>query len=60
LSDEEKQELTNVMSKLGKLTANQLGELSHQDVPWIVTEENDIIDYDLVFYRKPEMIQKVE
>ena len=42
------------LDKYSDKTANQLSEFSHRDVPWIGTEEKEIIDYESVFYRTPE------
>lgn len=33
--------------------ASQISEYSHQDIPYAATEDRDIIDYELVFYRTP-------
>ena len=33
------------------MNATQISEHSHSDMPYKATEEGDIIDYDLVFYR---------
>jgi transcriptional regulator with XRE-family HTH domain len=32
-------------------TAAWISDFSHQDVPWIMTDMNDVIDYESVFYR---------
>jgi hypothetical protein len=32
--------------------AKQIEDYSHQDVPWIITKDREIINYDTVFYRK--------
>jgi hypothetical protein len=29
-------------------------EYSHKDVPWMVTQPKEIIDYETVFYRTPD------
>ncbi len=41
-----------VLNKLGKMSANTISNYSHKDIPWIATEDNQVIDYRLVFYRK--------
>jgi hypothetical protein len=33
------------------MNASQISEYSHNDVPWMTTEEGDVIDYESVFYR---------
>jgi len=43
--------IDNVLSKLADMNASQISEYSHNDVPWMTTEEGDVIDYESVFYR---------
>lgn len=58
--------IDEVLYKLSDSNANQISEYSHNDVPWLVTEDGNIIDYETVFYRTipysvrsyPEDIQK--
>jgi hypothetical protein len=38
-----------VLNKLGKMSANTISNYSHKDIPWIATEDNQVIDYRLVF-----------
>jgi hypothetical protein len=35
------------------MNATQLSEFSHLDMPWKATQDDDVIDYRLVFYREP-------
>lgn len=51
LSAIEVKHIDEVISRLGNKNANELTEYSHQDVPWIMTEENNVIEYESVFYR---------
>ncbi len=44
--------IDQVITNLGEKNATQISEYSHGDVPWIVTEEGKIIEYESVFYRK--------
>jgi uncharacterized phage-associated protein len=60
LSKEEQAEMLNVIKKIGALTGKQLENLSHKDTPWQVTDESDLISYDLVFYRDEAVIKQVE
>ena len=53
LSARELKVLDDVMKKHGDLTAKKISEISHLDVPWIATDDGEIIDYRLVFYREP-------
>ena len=42
------------LQRLSDLTANQLSDLSHKDVPWISADSGKQLDYESVFYRTPE------
>ena len=46
--------IDEVLDRLSNKNAAELSEYSHQDVPWITTEDGEIIDYELVFYRTHE------
>ena len=45
--------INEVLDKLGHMSAVQISEYSHGDIPWLTTENNRIIDYEAVFYRTP-------
>lgn len=47
----ELQHIDEVLSRLGDKNATELSEYSHEDVPWLVAEDNRPIDYEAVFYR---------
>lgn len=51
LSEEEIFVIINVIKELSHLNGKQIGEYSLDDAPSKLTEENEIIDYDLVFSR---------
>lgn len=53
LSTEEKNEIDQVISRLGGMTATQVSAYSHQDMPYKSTNHGEEIDYELVFYRNP-------
>jgi len=40
-----------VLRHLSDMNASHISEFSHNDVPWITTENGKIIDYESVFYR---------
>jgi transcriptional regulator with XRE-family HTH domain len=40
-------------SKLSDMNATEIKEYSHQDVPWLTTEDGESIEYESVFYRTP-------
>lgn len=43
--------IDNVLSKLSDMNASQIRDYSHEDVPWLTTEDGEIIQYESVFYR---------
>ncbi|MCF8236336.1 MAG: DUF4065 domain-containing protein [Bacteroidales bacterium] len=49
----EKEIIDKVIDQFSGWTARKISDYSHDDKPWRATEENDIIDYELVFYRNP-------
>jgi len=51
-SVKEKELVDKVISRLSDLGARQIEEYAHGDTPWQSTENNEIIPYDLVIYRK--------
>ncbi|MEM0134690.1 MAG: Panacea domain-containing protein [Thermoplasmatales archaeon] len=53
LNQEELSEIDRNISRLEGMTAQQVSEYSHQDMPYKATKDSEIIDYDLVFYRNP-------
>ena len=55
LSAQELRVIDRVIERFGDLSASKISDLSHKDIPWEATEDNEIIDYKLVFYREPEL-----
>ena len=45
--------IDHVLDRLSDMSAVQISEYSHNDVPWLTTDEGDIIPYESVFYRTP-------
>ena len=45
--------INTVLNKLSNFTARQISDYSHDDVPWLTTEDGKIIEYESVFYRTP-------
>jgi len=43
--------IDTVLEKLSDMNAKEISEYSHNDVPWLITEDGEIIDYEAVFYR---------
>ncbi len=50
-SEDEKFILNRVIEKYGNLNGKQLEILTHAEAPYIATEPNDKIEYELAFYR---------
>jgi uncharacterized phage-associated protein len=50
--------IDKVLEKLSDMNANQISEYSHQDVPWLTTEDGGRISYESVFYRAPQYSMK--
>lgn len=51
LSGREVKIIDKDIKKFSNFNASQISALSHRDMPYRATEENDIIEYELVFYR---------
>lgn len=51
LNVREKELIDEVLNKLSDMNASQISEYSHNDVPWLTTDEGKIIPYESVFYR---------
>ncbi len=45
--------IDRVLDRLSDMTAAQISEYSHNDVPWLSTDEGGVIAYEAVFYRTP-------
>ena len=43
--------IDDVLSRLSDMNASQISDYSHNDVPWITTEDGKDIEYESVFYR---------
>lgn len=53
LKANETETIDAVLEKLSDMNATQISEYSHNDIPWLTTDDGDIIDYEAVFYRTP-------
>jgi len=51
LNGQEQEHIEWELQRLSDLTANQLSDLSHKDVPWITTDDGKVLNYESVFYR---------
>lgn len=54
LSGQEINHIDEELQRLSDLTASDLTNISHKDVPWITANDNKPIDYEAVFYRTDE------
>jgi len=45
--------IDDVLDRLSDMNARQISDYSHNDVPWLTTEEGKAIEYEAVFYRTP-------
>ena len=45
--------IDSVLENLSDKNATDISEYSHNDVPWLTTEDGEVIDYESVFYRTP-------
>jgi transcriptional regulator with XRE-family HTH domain len=43
--------IDSVLESLSDKNATDISEYSHNDVPWLTTEDGEVIDYESVFYR---------
>lgn len=48
----EKETIDLVIEQFSDWSASAISEYSHKDMPWKASEEGEIIDYELVFYRE--------
>jgi transcriptional regulator with XRE-family HTH domain len=48
----EKDVIDRVIERFSDWSASAISEYSHKDMPWKATEDGDIIEYELAFYRE--------
>ena len=53
LKGNELEVIDDVLEKLSDMNASEISDYSHNDIPWLTTEDGEIIDYEAVFYRTP-------
>ncbi len=46
--------IDEVLARLADKNATELSHYSHDDVPWLIAEDNKPLDYEAVFYRTPK------
>ncbi len=52
MSAAEKEVIDQVIDRFSDWSAAAIGEYSHKDMPWKASEEGEVIDYELAFYRE--------
>ncbi len=45
--------IEDVLNRLSDMNASQISAYSHNDVPWMTTQDGEAIEYESVFYRTP-------
>ena len=45
--------IDDVLNKLSEMNGSQISAYSHGDVPWLTTDDGEVIEYETVFYRTP-------
>ena len=51
LSARELAHIDKELERLSDKTGKELSAFSHKDIPWIIAENKQLIEYDSVFYR---------
>ena len=54
LNAREIKHIDEVLGRLSDKNAKELSDYSHQDIPWLIAKENQVIKYEAVFYRTKE------
>lgn len=54
LNAEQLKHIDEELARLSEKSASELSNLSHRDMPWLATTENELIDYRLAKYRTTE------
>ncbi|MGB1017439.1 MAG: type II toxin-antitoxin system antitoxin SocA domain-containing protein [Chitinophagales bacterium] len=52
-SAREKSVIDKVINQYSDWSASAISDYSHKDIPWLASDEGEIIDYELAFYREP-------
>ena len=59
LKASEKEVIDRVIDQMSDWSAAMISDYSHNDRPWKATENKDVIDYELAFYRLPPFSVRV-
>jgi transcriptional regulator with XRE-family HTH domain len=61
LGAHEQEIIDNVLHNLSDMNAKEISDYSHNDVPWLTTEDGKPIEYESVFYRtRPYSVREYE
>jgi transcriptional regulator with XRE-family HTH domain len=52
LKASEKEVIDNVLEQMGNWTTNKINEYAQKDMPYVVTKEGDVINFEMAFYRE--------
>jgi len=50
--------IDDVLNRLSDMSATEISEYSHKDVPWLTSENKNVIDYESVFYRTEQFSRR--
>jgi transcriptional regulator with XRE-family HTH domain len=45
--------IDDILNRLSEMNGSQISAYSHGDVPWLTTDNGEVIEYESVFYRTP-------
>jgi transcriptional regulator with XRE-family HTH domain len=51
--------IDQVINQLSDFSARSISDYSHKDLPWKATDDGDVIDYELAFYREPPFSARI-
>ncbi|MDY0174063.1 MAG: DUF4065 domain-containing protein [Bacteroidales bacterium] len=52
LKANEKEVIDKVIEQMSDWSATKISEYVHKDIPWLASDEGEVIDYELAFYRE--------
>ena len=56
LNDDEISIIDDTINRISSMSAKEISDYSHGDMPWKVAENEEELDYEFVFYRNPEYV----
>ncbi len=48
--------IDDTINRISSMSAKEISDYSHGDMPWKVAESDEELDYEFVFYRAPEYV----